>query len=374
MTAGAGAGAAGAGAAGVGAVGRPGRELSIALQSDEDLATYATLAPRIEELGFGAISVYSDLLYPSPLLPLITIAQATRRIRLGPACLNPYLLHPLEIANQIHLLDAVSGGRAYLGLARGAWLDAVGVTQDRPVRRLREAIEVVRYLFSGAFSGTAEGYSGEIFRVQPGVRLAYRPVREDVEVLVGAWGPLGLSLAGELASEVKIGGSANPALLASARRALARGEARARRPAGTVGLACGAVTVVDDDGASARRLARAEVATYLPVVVGLNRAGLDAEVDPDVDADLDADLGQADLAAMQRLVRAGDHEGAGRLVPDAVLDRFAFSGTPGQVAAQVEALFAAGATRVEFGTPHGLTAARGIELIGRHVLPAVRLR
>jgi 5,10-methylenetetrahydromethanopterin reductase len=116
------------------------------------------------------------------------------------------------------------------------------------------------------------------------------------------------------------------------------------------------------------------VATYLPVVVGLNRAGLDAEVDPDVDADLDADLGQADLAAMQRLVRAGDHEGAGRLVPDAVLDRFAFSGTPGQVAAQVEALFAAGATRVEFGTPHGLTAARGIELIGRHVLPAVRLR
>jgi 5,10-methylenetetrahydromethanopterin reductase len=392
----AGAGAAPAGAAGAGARGRPGRELSIALQSDEDLATYATLAPRIEELGFGAISVYSDLLYPSPLLPLITIAQATRRIRLGPACLNPYLLHPLEIANQLSLLDAASGGRAYLGLARGAWLDAVGVTQDRPVRRLREAIEVVRYLFSGAFSGPAEGYSGEIFRVQPGVRLAYRPVREDVEVLVGAWGPLGLALAGELASEVKIGGSANPALLASARRALARGEARARRPAGTVGLACGAVTVVDEDGASARRLARAEVATYLPVVAGLDRVALDPDSDPGVDpgldpdsdpgvdpgltphsdADLapDPDLGQADLAAMQRLVRAGDHEGAGRLVPDAVLDRFAFSGTPGQVAAQVEALFAAGATRVEFGTPHGLTTARGIELIGRHVLPAVRMR
>ena len=31
-----------------------------------------------------------------------------------------------------------------------------------------------------------------------------------------------------------------------------------------------------------------------------------------------------------------------------------------------------GATRVEFGTPHGLTAARGIELLGRRVLPAVR--
>ncbi len=333
--------------------GRGGRELSIALQSDEDLATYASLAPRIEELGFGTVSVYSDLRYPSPLLPLITIAQRTRLIRLGPACLNPYLLHPLEIANQLHILDTVSGGRAYLGLARGAWLDAVGVAQERPVRRLREAIDVVRHLFSGR----DEAYQGEIFQVQPGVRLAYRPLRPEVDLVLGAWGPLGMSLAGELAGEVKIGGSANPVLLPPARQALARGEARAGRSPGAAGLACGAVTVVDEDGVRARRLARAEVATYLPVVAALDPV---------------PGLGAADLAAMQRLVRAGDHEAAGRLVPDTVLDRFAFSGTPDQVAAQVEALLQAGATRVEFGTPHGLTAAHGIELLGRRVLPAVR--
>jgi 5,10-methylenetetrahydromethanopterin reductase len=328
------------------------RELSIALQSDEDLATYATLAPRIEEFGFQTISVYSDLLYPSPLLPLITIAQATRGIRLGPACLNPYLLHPVEIANQLHALDSVSGGRAYLGLARGAWLDAVGVAQDRPVRRLREAIDVVRRLLRG----DDQGYRGEIFQVEPGVRLAYRPVREEVDLLIGAWGPLGLALAGELASRVKIGGSANPALLPLARQALARGAARAQRSPGEVGLVCGAVTVVDEDGAAARRLARREVATYLPVVAGLDPA-------PGIEP--------AELAAIQRLVHAGDHDGAGRLVPDAVLDRFAFSGTPDHVAGQVEALFEAGATAVEFGTPHGITAARGIELLGRRVLPAV---
>jgi 5,10-methylenetetrahydromethanopterin reductase len=331
---------------------REGRELSIALQSDEDLAAYARLAPRIEELGFGTISVYSDLLYPSPLLPLITIAEATRSVRLGPACLNPYLLHPLEIANQLHILDVVSGGRAYLGLARGAWLDAVRVAQQRPVRRLREAIDVVRYLFAGR----DDGYQGEIFQVEPGVRLNYRPPREDVDLLLGAWGPLGISLAGELASEVKIGGSADPALLPSARQSLARGEARAQRPPGAAGLVYGAVTVVDEDGVRARRVARTEVATYLPVVAALDPA---------------AGLEEIDLAAMQRLVRAGDHEGAGRLVPDAVLDRFAFSGTPDHVAAQAEALFEAGVTRVEFGTPHGITAAGGIELIGRRVLPAV---
>ena len=333
------------------------RELSIALQSDEDPATYASLAPRIEELGFAAISVYADLGYPSPVLPLIIAAQATRRIRLGPACLNPYLLHPVEIANQLHMLDSISGGRAYLGLARGAWLDAVGVSQDRPVRRLREAVDVVRRLMRGDDTG----YEGEIFQVAPGFRLAYRALRPDVDLLLGAWGPLGLALAGELASEVKIGGTANPALLPRARQALARGAARAGRPAADVGLVCGAVTVVDDDGASARRLARAEVATYLPVV-----AALDGTADPRLGRSRRGGAGNHAAAGPRGRPRRG-----GPARPDAVLDRFAFSGTPDQVAAQVEALLQAGATRVEFGTPHGLTAARGIELLGRRVLPAV---
>lgn len=328
------------------------RELSIALQSDEELASYASLAPRIEELGFGTISVYSDLLYPSPLLPLITIAQATRSIRLGPACLNPYLLHPLEIANQLHMLDTVSNGRAYLGLARGAWLGAVGVAQERPVRRLREAVAVVRHLFSG----NDGAYHGEIFQVEQGTCLAYRPVRTEVDLMLGTWGPLGMSLAGELAAEVKIGGTANPALLAPAKKSLTHGEMRAGLLLGETGLVCGAVTVVDDDSARARRRARAEVAMYLPVVASLDPA---------------PDLEQVDLAAMQSLARAGQHDEAARLVPDSVLDRFAFAGTPEQVAAQVAALFEAGATRVEFGTPHGLTAAHGIELLGRRVLPTV---
>ena len=75
---------------------------------------------------------------------------------------------------------------------------------------------------------------------------------------------------------------------------------------------------------------------------------------------------------MRRLVDAGDHEAAGRAIPDDVLDRFAFSGTPEHVAALANAVIAAGAKRVEFGTPHGLTDAAGVDLIGRRVLPLVR--
>jgi 5,10-methylenetetrahydromethanopterin reductase len=56
-----------------------------------------------------------------------------------------------------------------------------------------------------------------------------------------------------------------------------------------------------------------------------------------------------------------------------VLDLFAFSGTPDQVAAQAQVLIDAGASRIEFGTPHGLTGRAGVELLGRAVLPRLDL-
>jgi 5,10-methylenetetrahydromethanopterin reductase len=78
------------------------------------------------------------------------------------------------------------------------------------------------------------------------------------------------------------------------------------------------------------------------------------------------------LARIDAAVRRGDLAGAGTLIPDALLDRFAFSGTPAQVARQAEAILAAGAGRVEFGTPHGLTPREGLRLLGEHVLPRLR--
>ena len=55
-------------------------------------------------------------------------------------------------------------------------------------------------------------------------------------------------------------------------------------------------------------------------------------------------------------------------VTDDLLDCFAFAGTPDDVARHVDEVFAAGATRVEFGAPFGLTRERGLRLLADHVL------
>src|SRR5580704_11442124 len=110
-------------------------EIGLGLQSNKSAEEYVALARRAEAAGFDVISVFHDLLYQPAIYPLLLIARATERVRLGPAALNPLTLHPVELAGQAAALDLASGGRAYLGIAAGAWLDRLGLDERRPLRR-----------------------------------------------------------------------------------------------------------------------------------------------------------------------------------------------------------------------------------------------
>lgn len=329
------------------------REVSVAFQSDKTAAEYAALARQVEGYGFDALSVYGDVMFQPPIGPLLIMAQATARIRLGPASLNPYTLHPVEIAGQVALLDAISGGRAYLGLSRGAWLDSLGIAQTKPVTTMREAAAIVRHLLAKKRAP----FDGDVFRLSGYNLLQYDVLRPEVPLMIGTWGPRLAALAGEVADEVKIGGCVNPAMVPVMRGRVDVGAVKAGRGVDAIGIALGAVTVVDEDGAAARRKAKAEVALYLPAVAGLDQT---VTVDPEL------------LARIETAVRQGDRQGATLLISDDLLRPFAFAGTPAEIVAHAEAIFAAGASRIEFGTPHGLTDARGIQLLGEKVLPALR--
>ena len=247
----------------------------------------------------------------------------------------------------------VCGSRAYLGLARGAWLEAIGIEQRRPLDHLRDTAAIVRALLSG----DERGYAGAAYRLAPGVRLRYPVSGRLPPLLLGTWGARGAALAGEIADEVKVGGSANPAVVPLIRDRVAVGTLATGRSPDSVRVVLGAVTVVDRDGPAARRRARVEVARYLAVV---------ADLDPTTQ------LPDGFAGRLTDLVAAGRDEAAGALIPDDVLDRFAFSGTPAHVAELARRVLDAGAGRVDFGAPHGLTDAGGVALLGTAVLPQLR--
>jgi 5,10-methylenetetrahydromethanopterin reductase len=267
------------------------------------------------------ISVFHDLFFQPAIFPLLAIARATERVRLGPAALNPQTLHPVEIAGQVASLDLASNGRAYLGLVVGSWLDRLGLEEERPVTRLREAVEVVRRLLARDRSG----FAGERFTLAPGAGLAYEPLRADVPLMIGTWRPRAAAYAAGVAAEVKIGGSANPDMVRLMRSWLGADGPR---------IVVGAVTVVDEDGDRARAHATKQVQMYLDVV-----AALDATLEP------------------------------GAPPPP---EKFVFAGTPEEVAEHARAVLDAGADRVEFGTPQGLTTRDGVALLCDRVLPLLR--
>ena len=267
--------------------------------------------------------MYHDLLDQPAIGPLLLMARVTERIRLGPAALNPFTLHPYEIAGQTAMLDAVSGGRAFLGLAKGAWLDRLGIEEQQPLAALREAVAIVKALLAGDPSG----FDGERFTLVPGTTLSYPRVRDAVPLLIGTWGPVTARWAGTVADELKLGGSANPDLVAVAREWLDNARVK---------LVVGSVSVVDEDGDWARERARSAVEPYLDVV---------AHLDPTLE------------------LRPGEP------VP---LDRFSIAGTPEEVARRVRELWDAGADRVELGTPQGRTVLGGVDLVCERVLPLLR--
>ena len=329
------------------------RRVSIAFQTDKPLGAYGPLAAQVEAYGFHGVTVYNDLLYQPAWLPLLEMARATSRVQVSVAAVNPFTCHPVNMAGNIALIDEASQGRAVLGIARGSWLDFLGLDPPRPVTALREALACVRHLLRRS----PEPLPGRFFPLAGGDSLRWPVLRSEIPFLLGSWGERTIRACIEHVAEVKVGGSANPDVAPHFRRLIDQAAARAGRTGEEIGIVLGAVTVVDEDRAAARALARREVALYLPIV---------AQLDPTVSVEPER------LARLQEAAGRYDFQAAAGLISDPLLDRFAFAGTPQEVADQAAALFAAGVSRVEFGTPHGLSTAQGLRLLGQEVLPRLR--
>lgn len=322
------------------------QEITVAFQTDKPLTAYGTLAAKAEAYGFDGVSVYNDMLYQPAWLPLLEIARQTSRIRIGPAAVNPFTSHPINIAGNLAIVDAVSNGRSYCGFARGAWLDFLGLSPQKPIAQLQEAMQCVRHLLRQDKSP----FAGEFFPLQGGDALRWQNIRADIPFLLGSWGQKTILSCLPWVSEIKLGGTANPGAARWLKSFLKEQQATDKR------IVCGAVTVVDKDGQAARHLARREVALYLPVIADLDKS---ISIEPER------------IKGIRDAMKQNDVETAITFISDELLDKFAFVGTPDEVTVQAINLLEADTDRIEFGTPHGLNPMEGLDLLGKIVLPNV---
>src|ERR1700733_9432039 len=100
---------------------------------------------RIVEHYFHYYGGYS----PNPIVFLAAAAQRTKRARLVTGAVLPAFNHPLKLAGEIAMLDAISGGRLDVGFARAFLPHEIRRfcrSPDASLARFREGIEQVDLL------------------------------------------------------------------------------------------------------------------------------------------------------------------------------------------------------------------------------------
>jgi len=155
-------------------------------------------ARRAEAADFDVIHTY-DHLSPdwSPTLPLLAMAEATTRLRVGPLVLNNDFHHPALLAAEYANLDHLTGGRVEMGIGAGHSFTeyaAMGMPLDPPkVRkaRLAESIEILRRLFDGE----AVTYDGEHYQLTEVTTM--RAMQPRLPIMVGVNGPSALAHAAQ---------------------------------------------------------------------------------------------------------------------------------------------------------------------------------
>jgi alkanesulfonate monooxygenase SsuD/methylene tetrahydromethanopterin reductase-like flavin-dependent oxidoreductase (luciferase family) len=104
-----------------------------------------------EELEFDAVCVNEHHqtaygLMPSPNLVAMALVQRTKRIRIGIlGNALPLRDHPLRVAEEVAMLDVISGGRIYCGIVRGIGLEyySFGINPTHSEERFQEAHDLM---------------------------------------------------------------------------------------------------------------------------------------------------------------------------------------------------------------------------------------
>jgi alkanesulfonate monooxygenase SsuD/methylene tetrahydromethanopterin reductase-like flavin-dependent oxidoreductase (luciferase family) len=149
-----------------------------------DLATvYARALERIEIMdrgGYDAVWLAEHHFSSFSVCPSVHMVGAlaaarTRRLRIGTGVSLAPFYHPLRLAEEVALLDLLSGGRVNWGAGRGfarVEFEAFGVAPEESTARFRETVEIVLR----AWTDERLHFAGEHFRFD-GIEVLPKPMQ-----------------------------------------------------------------------------------------------------------------------------------------------------------------------------------------------------
>jgi len=152
-------------------------------------------------VGFGAFWK-GESNSTDPLVLISAAAGRTKTIKLGTAIYHIYGRSPVTLGIQSATLQDLSGGRLLLGLgvANKSIAGWHGGVFDRPLKRAREYIEIVRKVAAGE----RVEYEGEIYQTGKRFQLSWKPRHPNIPMYLAGLGPQMTKLVGKIADGVVI--------------------------------------------------------------------------------------------------------------------------------------------------------------------------
>ncbi|MBI3840413.1 MAG: LLM class flavin-dependent oxidoreductase [Thaumarchaeota archaeon] len=292
----------------------------------------AGLAVKAEALGYDSMWMHESLFQRDVVTYIAAMTSATKTIRVGSGIMNTFTRHPVAAASTFATLSELSGGRVIFGLGLGSFptIPLIGqqifpVEKTRPLRRMKEYLEVVRRVWSGE----KVEYEGEFFKVH-NLTLGFK-VERQIPVFLASMSPKTQSYAATVADGVILSPALSTVKVTKAMIGnVVSGEARSGRK---VERASYMMTSVDPDPAKAKEAVR----NYYFFVYQLSDV-----VKPE--ALLPYGVTEVRLAPMKEAWKRGDVAEAKRLIPDEAIDALAVVGDEDHVRDRVKEYLDVGVT------------------------------
>jgi alkanesulfonate monooxygenase SsuD/methylene tetrahydromethanopterin reductase-like flavin-dependent oxidoreductase (luciferase family) len=288
------------------------------------------LSPVIEQAGFGAFWK-GESNSTDPLVLLSAIAARTSKLKLGTAIYHVYGRSAITLGIQSATLQDLSAGRLLLGLGVAnktiaAWHNGAF---DRPLRRAREYIEILRK----TAAGERVEYEGEIYNTGKRFQLSWTPSHPVFPIYLAGLGPQMTKLVGRIADGVFIN-MATPATVKEIAKRVREGAVEAGRDPDVIEIIVKVRVSLNPDRAIARSKLK-QVLTFYNIADHYKDMLIASGFEPEV-------------LRIQEAFKAGGFKAASQIMTDEYMDKLPV--IPGisirEIKERLQPFVDAGATRL----------------------------
>lgn len=297
------------------------------------------LARLADEAGMESIWMSDHLCFRDSLTSAMAFLTTTKRITIVPAPLSPYSRHPIISAMAIATMEELAQGRvmATAGTGNAAALEEVGIKVTRPLRTMREYMQLLRSFLSGE----TVRFHGEIFNIN-GAKMGLKPL-SPIRIYMTAVKPKMLRLAGEIGDGVLLSAGCAPKYIAQCVGETVKGAERTGKSHRQIDVAGFITTSVSENAREAIEASK----TFLAYIF---RNKHHAE-------NIRMGGGKVDQESLAAAIGRRDWEGAKKLISDEVVLAHSISGTPSECRQRLEE-FTKGGLDLPILLPMGTQEAR----------------